>query len=762
MYHLFVHSTFYACNYTRNGQQSTSAACRWQPDASRHASRRRRSCIKIHAGRNQGAFWLVDLANYLLAKECCVEADSKQFPHSSHFSSLQSESIMAELRLRVCTWNCGNAQPSPNFAPWIPVGGGDSDLLVIAVQESSYKNKAAAAAEAVDDDEDEDTTVDGNGENVMDVSLQKQKSMRKRKSVNSEAAMRASNPDSQRVRSTTKAAKSVAASSCDVFDSVVAFLAAQLPSDPEVASMKTRFKYYSVQAEQGEKTATGLDRKLAEQRTEMLKNYNRRRSSASPPQLARLKGGVSAESAASAAGSSSSGADSALGNQWVVVDRLMLGANSGLVVEIGVMVLIRRRLLQHVNSVAHDTEATGILGVVANKGGVGISMSVFGTPLCFIGAHLAAHMHHLVARNSNVEEIMAGMHLGNPSISADVQHAHCFFTGDLNYRLDQDLIGDTPVADAGGNGAKKLKKEKRTAMHTMGQGLIDQRCWKQLMEGDQLHWSQRKGLSFSLFKEGEYNFPPTFKVERTPGFVYQPKRVQSYCDRVLWRSLPRLAKDVQCDGMEAHAAITSSDHKPVSGAFRLSIRSPLRLHPTAPHSAPILEFGDIAASHLMAADVSGASDPYIRFFSHPPGLFHPRNVSPQTPTRGLVDYSPSLAPESSMIRQTLNPKWNVEKHIPVLRLNVSDRGTLSKCHVLLTLMDFDALDSHDPIGSAVIDLTPLASSNTLQFVEPVTYNTRREGTLSGSIRIIWPGDEDYARASTPKKAGACGGCCTIA
>ncbi len=674
---------------------------------------------------------------------------------------------MAQLKLRICTWNCGNAQPSPNFAPWIPANGGDSDLLVVAVQESSYKNKAAAAAEAVDDDEEEDTTTDGPGETVMDVAMQKHKSMRKHKSGNTEAAMRAANPDATRSRSSTKAAKAVAASSCDVFDSIVSFLGAQLPNDAEVAGMKTKFKYYSVLAEAGEKTASGLDRKLAEQRTEMLKNYNRRRSSAAPPQLARLKGGTSAESTASVSagaggGSALAGLDTSTGNQWVVVDRLMLGANSGLVVEIGVMVLVRRRLLPHVNSVAHDSEATGILGVVANKGGVGISMSVFGTPLCFIGAHLAAHMHHLVARNSNVEEIMAGLHLGNPLMSADVQHAHCFFTGDLNYRLDQDLVGDTAVADAGGNGAKKFKKDKRTAMHTMTQGLIDQRCWKQLMEGDQLRWSQRKGLSFALFREGAYNFPPTFKVERSAGFVYQPKRVQSYCDRVLWRSLPRLMKDVHCDSMEGHAAITTSDHKPVSGAFRLSVRAPVQLQPTQAHAAPILEFGDIAASDLMAADVSGQSDPYIRFFSYPPGLFHPRNVSPQTPTRGLVDYPPTQAPESSMIRQTLHPKWNVDKHIPVLRLNVADRSTLSRCHVLLTLMDYDALDSHDPIGTAVIDLSPLKNSNTLQFVEPVTYNTRREGTISGSIRIVWPEDADYGRASTPKASGGCGGCCTIA
>lgn len=659
-----------------------------------------------------------------------------------------------------------------SFAPWIPEAGGDYDMLVVTLQESSYKQKPE-----VDEEDDEDISGTGAPTPTGDVLAEAQKRQAKnRKSKTDPATSQggaaatqaaassgggAASPDAAgRGRSTTKAARSVATSSCDIFDSIVAYLGAELPTDGDVATMRTPFKYFALEAAEGEKTAAGLPRHVADKRAAMLRSYNQRRSISLRPRLA----GRRSLTPEAQGGEGAAAKEDALANKWVVAERLMLGANSGFVVEIGLMLLVRRRLVPHINSVCKDSEATGILGVVANKGGVGIGATVYGTPLVFVGSHLAAHMHFLDARNQNVEEILAGMHLGNPDMSADVQAGHCFWAGDLNYRLDQDLLG--PDGAKGGNGGKKLKKDKRSAMHLMTQGLIDQECWQDLMAADQLKWSQQQGLAFVGFQEGAYTFPPTFKVERAPGFQYQPKRVQSYCDRVLWRSLPQLQRDVRCEEVAGHASITTSDHKPVSASFQLTLRAPPLLSPCPPTSAPIIEFGDISASDVMAADVSGKSDPYVRFFSYPPGLLHPHKApSGSGNLRGLVDYAPGLAPHTGFVKQTLNPKWNVERQVPNLRLNVTNRLALSRCHLLLVLMDYDALDSHDPIGTAVVDLSPLLNSNTLQFVEGITFNSRREGTLSGSLRVVWPGDDEYARVSAPKDTGGCcgegAGCCSI-
>eukprot|EP00124_Ichthyophonus_hoferi_P002779 Ihof_evm1s206 gene=Ihof_evmTU1s206 len=44
------------------------------------------------------------------------------------------------IRIRVCTWNVGNAPPSHNLAAWLgPLD--DCDLLVVGVQESCYAKK---------------------------------------------------------------------------------------------------------------------------------------------------------------------------------------------------------------------------------------------------------------------------------------------------------------------------------------------------------------------------------------------------------------------------------------------------------------------------------------------------------------------------------------------------------------------------------------------------------------------------------------------
>eukprot|EP00500_Bicosoecida_sp_ms1_P005447 CAMPEP_0203826364 /NCGR_PEP_ID=MMETSP0115-20131106/56479_1 /ASSEMBLY_ACC=CAM_ASM_000227 /TAXON_ID=33651 /ORGANISM="Bicosoecid sp, Strain ms1" /LENGTH=110 /DNA_ID=CAMNT_0050735411 /DNA_START=70 /DNA_END=399 /DNA_ORIENTATION=- len=67
------------------------------------------------------------------------------------------------LRVHVCTWNVGNKMPRADFAPWIPAGGGDHDVIVVGLQESTYKMKPPkedGTAEESDPD-DEEAAEDG-------------------------------------------------------------------------------------------------------------------------------------------------------------------------------------------------------------------------------------------------------------------------------------------------------------------------------------------------------------------------------------------------------------------------------------------------------------------------------------------------------------------------------------------------------------------------------------------------------------------------
>lgn len=77
-------------------------------------------------------------------------------------------------------------------------------------------------------------------------------------------------------------------------------------------------------------------------------------------------------------------------------------------------------------------------GIVGNKGGQVVKLSINGTSLCFVSSHLAAHEggKHLKARNDSVAEILHGARVGRKALDLASQFHHCFFMGDMNYRVD--------------------------------------------------------------------------------------------------------------------------------------------------------------------------------------------------------------------------------------------------------------------------------------------------------------------------------------
>ena len=172
---------------------------------------------------------------------------------------------------------------------------------------------------------------------------------------------------------------------------------------------------------------------------------------------------------------------------------------------------------------------------------------------------------------------------------------------------------------------------------------------------------------FSGYTEAPISFPPTFTMRRVPGFVYGDKRTASYCDRILWRSLPALAADVVCERYEAHGAVSSSDHKPVSAAFRVEAHWPrgAAAAPAAAAALPRLHFGRLAGHGLLAADLTGFSDPYVLFYSDPPGLLQlvttkggRASMYAAAAPRSLATTSQAAAgeqPRSKTKSQTLNP-----------------------------------------------------------------------------------------------------------
>lgn len=116
---------------------------------------------------------------------------------------------------------------------------------------------------------------------------------------------------------------------------------------------------------------------------------------------------------------------------------------------IHLIVVIRSDVVPHITAMSTGSKATGLGGVMGNKGGVGLSMTLDETTsVAFISSHLAARPGRVAQRNDNVRDICKGLQLG-PSRDVDFVSAnsHVFWMGDLNYRIDR---GGLNIAHWGG------------------------------------------------------------------------------------------------------------------------------------------------------------------------------------------------------------------------------------------------------------------------------------------------------------------------
>lgn len=280
-----------------------------------------------------------------------------------------------------------------------------------------------------------------------------------------------------------------------------------------------------------------------------------------------------------------------VGDEYVAVARQHL-------MEIKLQVFVHRRIKDRVLKTKTVTEATGIGHVVGNKGAVAVKLTIDDTTLCFVSSHLAAHegAKFLRERNAQAQEILRSIDRAVPALHS---FDHVFWMGDLNYRLDLSRV--VPEA-ADWQHARKWKWARRR---------IAAGNYAELLKADELIGEmQGNNCVFGRFVEGPLEFMPTFKVHRhtedmltdaiaeatAPGAspdavsaasaavmsMYQKERVPSYCDRVLWHSLPVHRKHAVLLEYRAVPSINTSDHKPVYAVFELTVPRPLTKYPLPP------------------------------------------------------------------------------------------------------------------------------------------------------------------------------------
>ena len=192
-----------------------------------------------------------------------------------------------------------------------------------------------------------------------------------------------------------------------------------------------------------------------------------------------------------------------------------------------------------------------------NKGGIVAECDVdSGTRISFLTAHLEAHegLEKYERRCSTLSDIFEGTasELANRSCDVSMTSHFTFAMGDLNFRTrlpDYEIGSEEHIADA--------------------HNLAKNQDWDALNEHDELMRALRNKDCLVGFCTPRCNFPPTFKIERKDGYTYKSNRSPSYTDRILYKANHELSDRIELKAYGPIDRFTTSDHKPVRGAYEI-------------------------------------------------------------------------------------------------------------------------------------------------------------------------------------------------
>lgn len=246
-----------------------------------------------------------------------------------------------------------------------------------------------------------------------------------------------------------------------------------------------------------------------------------------------------------------------------------------------------------------------------NKGAVAVEIR-FGEACraVFVVAHLAANEERVQGREDDWRAILRRLDRADIPLTRATdaviavpmfhRYEHVFVLGDLNYRI-------APP------GTDHLQRVKWVQQH------VEKNDWASLVDADQLMHEKLGDKVFANFQEADINFPPTFKIDPRTG-SYSATRIPSYCDRILWHSLPARMDLVKCVKYTSLSAYKQSDHIPVYGEYMLSV--PIVVSPS--RGLNPMEGMRLVLEFMLVRFVKGASKFSKReaFAEGPPSLRH--------------------------------------------------------------------------------------------------------------------------------------------
>ncbi|XP_037908978.1 inositol polyphosphate 5-phosphatase K isoform X2 [Hermetia illucens] len=249
----------------------------------------------------------------------------------------------------------------------------------------------------------------------------------------------------------------------------------------------------------------------------------------------------------------------------------------------------KRKHILHLRQIETEYTRTGLGGMWGNKGAISIRLSLYGTAVSIVNAHLAAHDHMLDERIVDFNQILDNHHYHVKMYREIFDHDYVFWFGDLNFRL---------------NGENETTPQDIRAM-------IQKDKLSELLDRDQLNSVRKEGRAFYQLNERLPAFPPTFKFERGTS-NYDMKRRPAWCDRILYKVRADAYQNVQLSieqtSYKSHPGYTISDHKPVTSEFVIKVvEKPQHEQPTANRFIGIrsfrsmepVDFGDGVQHQMM-------------------------------------------------------------------------------------------------------------------------------------------------------------------
>lgn len=334
-------------------------------------------------------------------------------------------------------------------------------------------------------------------------------------------------------------------------------------------------------------------------------------------------------------------------------------------------------------------------GGLANKGGIFVVLKINQvTRLCFVTCHLEAHegLDKYERRCESMTEILAAMDVGGAN--------QCFVFGDLNFRTRHD--------------GHIYSQDQRDDVIQ----LVEAKDWNTLNQADELHLALDQHKCLAGFQTLPCLFPPTFKVDRGPGYVYKDSRTPSYTDRILWRTGPQQASATPLLYEPVDDFVTS-DHKPIRAAFDVPLGESFTLAPRHRHPLNVLlrrmpgmhTFEKKKNLHLYLSDIQcdifpnkrdeTPPDTRVALFSNPRQLLHGSRQKWYH-----CHKKTSLNPCTFVHPKTFNPDWGDHEIHAKLWAHNDDGSPVELGGSLLTLnvARFNNGRKGDNVGSFLVNL----------------------------------------------------------